>query len=421
MHGADDEDALVAAAVVSVARELSGRLDELTAVVTGIMLAQVEGLDDGQMNPLLHDCVRSVIGTVISASQHNIPLEQVTPPAAALEHARRLAQRGASIDTLLRAYRIGQKEMVNVVGREVRCHEMDTWLRLEAYTQITNAVLAYTDCLSQEAALTFQNEVSRWAQTRDVIRAARVHELLAGTAVGSGEAMTMAIRYPLERIHLAVVVWRLDSIDGGECVAMERFIDELVDSLEVREKPLYIPVDESTGWAWICLSSEGAPDAIARARRFAMARTDAPFLALGMPLSGVEGFRRSHVQALNAYTATRARGANTARVVSAADPGLAIATLLRGDVAAARTWVCEVLGPLASATESDERLRETLQVFLRNQSSFKAAGEELHLHPNSVKYRVRRAVERRGRAITADRLEIEVALLLCQWYRVDGR
>jgi DNA-binding PucR family transcriptional regulator len=33
-----------------------------------------------------------------------------------------------------------------------------------------------------------------------------------------------------------------------------------------------------------------------------------------------------------------------------------------------------------------------------------------------VKYRVARAVERRGRPISDDRLDVEVALLLCHWY-----
>ena len=57
-----------------------------------------------------------------------------------------------------------------------------------------------------------------------------------------------------------------------------------------------------------------------------------------------------------------------------------------------------------------------LWVFLRTGSSHKAAGEELHLHTSSVKYRVHRAVERRGRPINDDRLDVEVAPILCEWF-----
>ena len=47
-------------------------------------------------------------------------------------------------------------------------------------------------------------------------------------------------------------------------------------------------------------------------------------------------------------------------------------------------------------------------------SSFTAAAPVLHLHTNTVKYRVRKAVERRGRPLEEDRLDVEIALLLCR-------
>ena len=42
--------------------------------------------------------------------------------------------------------------------------------------------------------------------------------------------------------------------------------------------------------------------------------------------------------------------------------------------------------------------------------------EALNLHFDSVKYRVGRAVARRGRDIGSDRLDVELALLACHWY-----
>ena len=66
--------------------------------------------------------------------------------------------------------------------------------------------------------------------------------------------------------------------------------------------------------------------------------------------------------------------------------------------------------------QNDARLRETLRVYLACGASYKVAAEELNMHFNSVKYRVGRAVERRGREIGSDRLEVELALLACHWY-----
>jgi DNA-binding PucR family transcriptional regulator len=78
--------------------------------------------------------------------------------------------------------------------------------------------------------------------------------------------------------------------------------------------------------------------------------------------------------------------------------------------------VIDVLGDLSMDNENDARLRETLRVFLRCGSSYKQAAEQLDLHFNTVKYRIGRAVGRRGRPIDDDRLDVELALLACQWY-----
>ncbi|MGZ5363805.1 MAG: hypothetical protein ACXWZR_06965 [Mycobacterium sp.] len=59
-----------------------------------------------------------------------------------------------------------------------------------------------------------------------------------------------------------------------------------------------------------------------------------------------------------------ASGSNARKVTAASDPGLAAAAVMGNQLSAARVWVGELLGPLASCTESDERLRDTLRVFL---------------------------------------------------------
>jgi DNA-binding PucR family transcriptional regulator len=106
----------------------------------------------------------------------------------------------------------------------------------------------------------------------------------------------------------------------------------------------------------------------------------------------------------------------SSRSTKRSDPGLAAAALLGGNIESARDWVAEVLGDLAANTDNDARLRDTLRVFLSCDSSYKHAADELTLHSNTVKYRVGRAMTRRGRPITNDRFDVELALLLCQWY-----
>ncbi|MCX2712690.1 helix-turn-helix domain-containing protein [Mycolicibacterium sp. J2] len=128
----------------------------------------------------------------------------------------------------------------------------------------------------------------------------------------------------------------------------------------------------------------------------------------------MDGFRRSHTQALRARGIAMAAGATG--VVDADTPGLAAAALLGENLDEAKVFVRDTLGNLATDDASDARLRETLRVFLKHGCSYTAAADELTVHFNTVKYRVGRALQRRGRPLGDDRLDTELALLACQWF-----
>lgn len=406
--------------VAEAAIEISQRLYDRLAETIGVIEDQVarespELAADSPLLALLHQTVSANVDAYFSAIRHNIPVAEVTAPAVALEHARRLAQRGVPVNALVRGYRLGHSVALQVVLEEIRSARMDPDLSLSVLGAMSTLMFGYIDEMSQQVVAVYQAERERWLDSRNAVRALRVREILAdeGTDV---DAMTTAIRYPLRRTHVGIVVWYPDASDD-RLTAAEGFVKQLADVLPVHGAPLFIPADSTTGWAWLPLASEAADGVVEQIRAGAHDAADQPWVAIGEPLPGVEGFRRSHQQALAAHTLAAASGVPANRVSAAGDPGLSAAALLGGEnVAAARAWVAEVLGPLAADTEGDGRLRDTLRVFLRTGSSFKAAGEQLHFHVNTVKYRVQRAVERRGRPIAEDRLDVEIALLLCQWY-----
>src|SRR6476646_8409236 len=408
--------AVVARSAAAIVSRLDQRMAEVTGSIQQMLVTEIADLrGDAQLLQLLRDSVDGNVATVFSAIRHAIPIEKVELPTAALEHARRLAQRGTTVNALVRAYRLGHKAVLDAVLEEIRASDLEPPLSLAVFSQISEVTFGYIDWITQQVVSTYQSEHDRWMENQNSLRALRVRELLDGADLDI-DAVTTAIRYPLRRTHIAVVAWRDEDDCGYDLAPMERFIDQLAESVDARESPLYISVDRVTGWAWIPIAADAAPGAIARMRTCAAARADFPRIAVGNPLPGVKGFRRSHEQAQEAHAVAIASSACPRRVTAACDPGLAAAALMGNDLGAARVWVAEVLGPLASHTESDERLRETLEVFLRTGSSFKAAAEELHLHANSVKYRVHRAIERRGRPMTDGRLDVEIALLLCHWY-----
>lgn len=406
----------VAGSAAAIIVRLHDRLEEIARSIQKILITEVPVIgDDPQLLELQRGTAAANVDTVFSAIRYNIPIDHVEPPTAALEYARRLAQRGVSVNALVRAYRLGHQEVLNFVADEVRVSGPDPQRSLDVFLHISTVLFHYVDWISQQIVVAYQNEHDRWLANRNSVRAQHVREILAGTDIDV-DAATTAIHYPFNRIHLALVVWYGEPDTGDEIMLMERFINQLAQSLGTYDGSLFIPVDRITGWAWIALPGNASANIVARVRTFAGAQPDAPYIAVGNPLPGIGGFRHSHWQAQHARAIAITLGSNAHRVTAASDPGLPVAALLGNNIGEARAWIADVLGPLACGTDNDQRLRETLRVFLSTGSSLKAAADKLHMHTNSVKYRVNRALERRGRPITEDRIDVEVALLLCQWF-----
>ncbi len=409
------DEAAVTQAAIAVTGRLVDKLPVITQTVQQSLVDAISELrDEEQLQQLLRDTVETNVETFFAAVRHGISVQNVEPPTAALEYSRRLAQRDVSANALTRAYRLGHRAALRFILDEVRATELDPALGLAVYELMESVSFDYIDQISLRMVEEYQDERDRWLESRNSVRASRVRDLLASGDDVDVDAAAMAIRYPLRRIHLAAVAWCDESGDGGELSSMERYFNRFAESIAAQENPLFISVDRVTAWVWIPVPGEVADDVVDRLRVFG----DGPFLAVGNPLPAVDGFRRSHRQAQDARTVAVAAGTAVRRFTAAGDSGVGVAALLGGNVDTAAQWVTEVLGPLAEATENDERLRETLRAFLGSGSSYKAAAEDLHLHTNSVKYRVSRAVERRGRPITDDRLDVEVALLLCHYFGV---
>ncbi|HTY32081.1 MAG TPA: helix-turn-helix domain-containing protein [Mycobacterium sp.] len=354
--------------------------------------------------------------TIVHSLRHDIAVERVEAPTAALEYARRLAQRGVPVNALVRAYRLGQRRLTEIVFDEVRALDIEPTVRFAVIEAIGAMLFEYIDWVSQQVVVVYEGERERWLENQNSVRALRVREILAGKSTIDVDAATEALGYPIRWHHLAIVVWYPDTgTEGNEVARLQRFVRDLGSAADVGSSPLFVAADRMCGWGWLPFRA-AACDAVEEVRRFTVENSGSPSVGIGTMAAGVEGFRRSHRQAQAGRDVALARGEQGSTVIAAADAGLAAAALLCHDIDPARGFVAEVLGDLAADNENDARLRHTLRVFLGCDSSYKLAGEELHLHVNTVKYRLGRAMSRRGRPIAGDRLDIELALLLCDWY-----
>jgi DNA-binding PucR family transcriptional regulator len=167
-------------------------------------------------------------------------------------------------------------------------------------------------------------------------------------------------------------------------------------------------VDDATLWAWATTPSRKPVDVEALASRLAGAPVR---ITLGAPASGLAGFRQSHREALLARTVVQAAPGAHRQIVRFDD--VAVAALLT-DSPALRVWVRRVLGDLAEDDEATARLRQTVHALLTSGGSYAAAAAILHVHKNTVHYRLQRAEELLGQPISERRLDVEVALLACQ-------
>jgi DNA-binding PucR family transcriptional regulator len=412
-----DGDVGVARPIADTAARLQDRLAQVYSAIQVYLEDQIPELSgDARVMELLGPSIEGNVDTLLHALRYAIPVERVAVPTAALEYARRLAQHGVPLNALVRAYRLGQHRMNELVFAEVRTIDVPEPARYTVLEAITATLFEYIDWITQQVIVVYEDERERWLENQNSLRAVRVRDVLTAHKPVDVDAATTAIRYPLRWHHLAVVMWYPDTgTESDEISRLQRFLRELGQAAGAAAAPLFVAADRTCGWGWLPYRAATLA-AEAHVRRFAAGKRDAPNMAVGTLRSGVAGFRLSHREAEGARRVALIAEGGEPALICAGDQGLSIAALLAGDVPDTRAWVAGTLGGLSTDTDNDARLRETLRVFLGCGSSYKQAAEELNLHFNTVKYRVGRAVARRGRQIAADRLEVELALLVCHWY-----
>ena len=381
----------------------------MCADIYGLIVREIPQLrGDKRVLTLLEASVGENVATLLHIIQHGIELENVHAPAAAEGYARRLAQRGVPASALLRAYRIGSARFQDWCLEELGRSTGNAPVVSAAALRIAEITSAYIDKVSEELLSAYEAEKEGWLRNRGVARAARVQALLRGERVdvASSEAI---LGYRLRQYHVGVVCWADKAPPGGGVLGeLEKAAVELARQAGLEGRPVFLPQDESSAWAWLPLGSQDAFPGVSAAGAEAGIR-----FALGSAGSGVSGFRRTHEQALGAHAVALAAAGSRQPMTSFAD--VAPLALIAGSTQLTRAWVIETLGSLADDDAHHAMLRDTLRIFLQENGSFVAAAERLTLHKNTVRYRIGKAEESLGRPAGQDRLQIELALLAAQW------
>jgi hypothetical protein len=159
------------------------------------------------------------------------------------------------------------------------------------------------------------------------------------------------------------------------------------------------PVEQGRALAMACLAADGQRPVITG-------------VGIGNPGARAADIARSYAEARRALAAGRRMG-QAGTVATFADLGIHRLLLRVPDVGDLRSFADEVLGGLAEEERSTcIDYLATLSAYFRENGSPARAAQRLHVHPNTVSYRIRRAEELTGLSFSVhrDRLMAEVAV-----------
>ncbi len=409
MRAVTQDGPAVAQRVAVVGEALAGRIDALTDDVQEVIVDLIPDLRADAID-VLHDSIRENLETALHAFATQQDSSETTAPLAALEYARTLAQADVPPTALIRAYRVGQTRFLRRCIEELLRSSSSDPADVLATLQIVESVSTRLDRVVEQVYAEYEQARELNLRDRSAVLTGLVRDLVRGRPVEIADA-EHALGYRLRQSHVGAVVW----IDGGSVEALtrlRRFTRDLGHAVGCDEESLFVARDECSAWAWLPTKIDVAhtTELVDVSKNQVVVS-----VAIGEPSRDVEGFSRTHRQAVSAQAVAHAAGADHAQITPFGE--VAPIAMLCADLDAARAWVHETLGGLAIDTTRNAGLRETARVFLETGGSYTATAELMFLHRNTAQYRVKQAEEVRGRPLRDRRLDVELALVACQWLK----
>lgn len=377
--------------------------DRLPAVATETVAAVVvevpsyAGALSGSMGTNIEAAVQMALGgflKLVSRSQESDPS---TPLGPTLEGAYALgrgeARAGRTMDALLAAYRVGAR----VAWRELAHAAGDAGVGAATMAQFAELVFAYIDELSASSVAGHTDELSTSGRVRDRYLERLGQQLVTGAApdalVAAAERATWSVPRTLTAVLLPAAQVR------GVVAALGSATLQVGEDLPGLEDPgsgqplslLLVPDVEGRGRAHLLRVLEGRQAVVGPPRPWTAARSSylrAVRTAGLVPAAQPDGDAVDSEQHL-------------AELVVSADPE-ALADL--------RARVLAPLTPLRPATR--QRLAETLRSWLLHQGRRDDVAADLHVHAQTVRYRMGQLRELYGDRLDDPRMVHELVLAL---------
>ena len=332
---------------------------------------------------------------LVDALMRGITTDAMAPSEEVIRTTRDLA-RTISLDTLVSGYQVGIAYWCSRWTSAVESHCADTGvsLALRITNYGTTFLLSWLQMITNRLSVAYRDEAERLSREWSMARTEEARRILTSDAVDITTA-SRRLGYDLTRHHVALVVVR----DGSNQAPLEATARELAGTIS-DARPLTLLVDSDTLWCWIPTNTEA---------RATLAR-EGVICGHGRPGHGLDGFRLSHHQALEAVRVARLAGRSLPTVTHFSD--IELAALCSHEPAAMRQFVTSVLGELANPSPHGQMHRGTLRSFYAENCNYRSTAARIGLHHNTIRYRLAKAGEALGRGILDRRLETEIALHL---------
>ncbi|WP_235653687.1 PucR family transcriptional regulator [Mycolicibacter icosiumassiliensis] len=379
------------------------QVDELQRATLESEYMQVIGGD-----PILAAAIRRGIWSTLlhwAAANISRPGEPVAANTGELSDiARGIARRGLRSPTSVDAYRLGQN-MAWQFWMQIAFELTSDPAELRELLEVSAlSMTSFIDATVTEVYRHLQIERDELASEVHAERRQIIAQILSGKAIHRHAAAQLG--YHLGQQHTAAIVWgdeaNIDPID------LDRAIEALWPTPDVRPI-LSVRIGPATRWVWLPgVGSLDVPTISAAVGKLPGVR-----IALGIPATGVEGFRRSHLDAVATQRMMMNRRSST-QVASFAD--IELVALVTSDASQADRFIKHTLGDFAAA---DRELQEAVLVYVHEQCNGSRAAERLFTHRNTLLRRISQAEELLPRPLAESSVSVAVALDALRW-REDG-
>ncbi|WP_208085440.1 PucR family transcriptional regulator [Brevibacterium atlanticum] len=329
------------------------------------------------------------------------PGEPVPPiaEAEAAEIARDLVRSGMD-ERGLEAYRVGQNvawELWMPICFDLP-HEPSELRELLEVSWLS--MTTFIDDTVTAVAAHMETERADLAQDAQVERRAMVTLLLEGAPVTSDRAEA-ALGYPVRHWNTAAVVWSDRSSPPG---SLEAVIESLM-RLAGASRRLTIATGASAMWIWLPVAEAPSASQLSDVLR----DSENVRVAFGRPGMGVDGFRRSHLDAI-ATQRMLARLDSPQRAARYSD--VQLAAMLASDPTGVEEFLRDNLGGLMDA---DSEIQRTVEVFVREQCNVTRTAEHMYTHRNTVIRRLNHADEMLPQPLAVNIVSVAAALDVLRW------